>query len=152
MTDKVSTQQAKQILSNVFSNAPAETIDLLFNHGQINTYPAGTYLCAEGKIEDTFYVLLAGKVDVFRTKEGKKFVLDYQTAGSSFGEIALILDTPRTADVVTTEESTVLEVKRDHFNKYIKHNSSALLWVVQMIMHRILTQQERRLTELVKEV
>ncbi|MCU0481727.1 MAG: cyclic nucleotide-binding domain-containing protein [Anaerolineae bacterium] len=147
----VSIQQAKQILSSVFTNAPTETVDLLFNHGKINTYPAGIYLCTEGKIEDTFYVLLVGKVDVFRTKEGKKFVLDYQTAGSSFGEIALILDTPRTADVVTTEESTVLEISRADFDQYIKHNSQALLRVVELVMHRILTQQERRLTELVKE-
>jgi len=148
----VSPQQAKQILTDIFPNAPAETIDFLFNHGKINTYPSGIYLCTEGKIEDTFYVMLLGRVDVFRTKEGKRFILDYQTAGSSFGEIALILDTPRTADVVTTEETTVLEISRADFNQYIKHDSQALLRVVQLIMHRILTQQERRLTELVKDV
>jgi CRP-like cAMP-binding protein len=147
----VTTQQAKQILTDIFPNTPAETIDVLFNHGKVNTYPAGIYLCTEGKIEDTFYVMLAGRVDVFRTKEGKKFVLDYQTTGSSFGEIALILDTPRTADVVTTEETTVLEISRADFNQHLKHNSQALLRVVQLIMQRILTQQERRLTELVKE-
>jgi CRP-like cAMP-binding protein len=147
----VSVQQAKHILTDIFPNAPADTIDLLFNHAKISTYPAGIYLCTEGKIEDTFYIMLSGRVDVFRTKEGKRFILDYQEAGSSFGEIALILDTPRTADVVTTEETTVLEISRADFDNVIKHNNQALLRVVQLIMHRILTQQERRLTELVKE-
>ncbi|MCL4254740.1 MAG: cyclic nucleotide-binding domain-containing protein [Anaerolineae bacterium] len=148
----VSAQQAKQILTDIFPSAPADTIDLLFNHAKISTYPSGIYLCTEGKIEDTFYIMLTGRVDVFRTKEGKRFVLDYQEAGSSFGEIALILDTPRSADVVTTQETTVLEISRADFDNVIKHNNQALLRVVQLIMHRILTQQERRLTELVKEV
>ncbi len=147
----VSVLQAKQILTDIFPNAPADTIDLLFNHAKISTYPPGIYLCTEGKIEDTFYIMLSGRVDVFRTKEGKRFVLDYQEAGSSFGEIALILDTPRSADVVTTQETTVLEISRADFDNVIKHNNQALLRVVQLIMHRILTQQERRLTELVKE-
>ncbi|MDX2075867.1 MAG: cyclic nucleotide-binding domain-containing protein [bacterium] len=147
----VTPQQAKKMLTDIFPSAPPETIDLLFNHSKINTYPAGIYLCTEGKVEETFYVILSGKVDVFRTKEGKRFILDYQTAGSSFGEIALILDMPRTADVVTTEESTVLEISRADFEQHIKHNSQALLRVVQLVMQRILTQQERRLTELVKE-
>ncbi|MDZ4672340.1 MAG: cyclic nucleotide-binding domain-containing protein [Phototrophicales bacterium] len=143
--------QAKQFLTDIFPQAPTDTIDLLFNHSKINTYPAGMYLCTEGKVEETFYVILSGRVDVFRTKEGKRFILDYQGAGSGFGEIALILDMPRTADVVTTEETTVLEISRADFDQFIKHNSQALLRVVQLIMQRILTQQERRLTELVKE-
>jgi CRP/FNR family transcriptional regulator, cyclic AMP receptor protein len=145
------TLPTREALQSIFHEADASTIDLLLEHSTTNEYPADTYLCNEGQVEDTFFIMLAGRVDVFRTKAGHTFVLDYQEAGSSFGEIALILDSPRTADVVTTEPTTVLEISRATFDQYIRPNADALLDVVQHIIGRILTQQERRLTELVRK-
>jgi CRP-like cAMP-binding protein len=143
--------QAREALQKIFKDADAEAVDLLLKAAQVNDYPKDTYLCKEGEVEDTFYIILSGRVDIFRTIEGRTFVLDYQDAGTSFGEIALILDTPRTADVVTTEDTRVIEIKREAFAAHIRDDSQTLLRVVQLILNRILTQQERRLTELVKK-
>ena len=143
--------EARAALQKIFPETADETIDLLLQSGEVNEYPKDTYLCKEGQVEDTFYIILSGRVDIFRTIEGHTFVLDYQDAGTSFGEIALILETPRTADVVTTEATQVLEIKRQAFDAQILENSHALLRIVQLILDRILTQQERRLTELVNK-
>lgn len=141
--------EARNALQRLFPDADDATLDLLTASAVINEYPVGTYLTREGQVEDTFYLLMDGHADVYRTVNGHTFVLDYQEPGTAFGEIALILDTPRRADVVTREPVRVLEIKREAFDRFIRRDATALLRVVQLILQRILTQQDRRLTDLV---
>lgn len=84
---------------------------------KVETYPADTRLCTQGANEDTFYIIAKGEVDVIiQTEETRKKVAT-KSAGDFWGEMVLILDAPRSADVITTSPSIMLELDRRSFKR-----------------------------------
>ena len=79
--------------------------------GEQVTLPPGTRIIGQGETGDTFYVILDGEVRV--SIDGD----DVRTLhpGESFGEIALLHDVPRTANVTATTSVTLWSLGRDAF-------------------------------------
>lgn len=137
--------KAEDALRQIFPGLKTEAMNALLQNATMQEHPAGTHLTRQGQVEHAFYVLLSGKAEVLRTQDGKQVSLGFQEPGSAFGELALILDAPRVADVVTTESSTVLEIDRATFDAHIKPDGDALLAVVRLVLGRVLDQQARSL-------
>ena len=73
--------------------------------------PAGEQILRRGDAGDRFYLVEAGEVAV-QPADGPARTLG---PGESFGEIALLRDVPRTADVTTQTNVTLLALERDEF-------------------------------------
>lgn len=142
--------QALPILFRLFPEIDPGIVQLLYDSATLRKYPAKTVLCKNGEIEDSFYILLDGQVDVYRYSQGESFLVDYLPGGSCFGEIALILDEPRSGDVITSEPSKVLEMNRTKFFELSEKHPQLLRAITQMILKRMLRQEERRLLQLSK--
>ncbi len=121
------------IISSVLAGLQADSPDLtksniedllqaaaaLLGQFTVETYPPGVTLCVEGSEEDRFYVIASGEVAIHKQIErsGTKELLATKGAGEFFGEMALVLNAPRSADVVTTAPCILLEVDRRAFKK-----------------------------------
>jgi len=80
--------------------------------------PPGTLVIKEDTLEKVFYILVKGSVSVFITVEqGKTIELTKLATGDTFGEMALVSETRRTAGVKTTSESYILMVEPDILNQ-----------------------------------
>ncbi len=80
--------------------------------------PQGTLIIKEETMEKVFYILVKGNVSVFVTpQDGKPIELTTLTTGATFGEMALVSETKRTAGVRTTSESYILMVEPDILNQ-----------------------------------
>ena len=81
----------KDILPLAFPGISQLEIDELVTRSQVKNYPPKTVLCREGKLEDKFYILLDGKVDVTKTiNNSEERQLKELDAGDFFGEIAIL--------------------------------------------------------------
>src|SRR5436189_3552962 len=72
----------------------------------------GEFLFREGEKADRMYVLLEGEIDIFLGD----FVLETAGPGSLLGEMALIDDTPRTANAVAKKASRLAQIDRRRFH------------------------------------
>jgi CRP-like cAMP-binding protein/sugar phosphate permease len=90
---------------------PQRDRDALVSKARVVEAAAGTAITRAGDSGDTAYFILAGRAVAGRTTgEGQYRALSSMGAGDVFGEIAALTGSPRTADVVAEEPTTLLEV------------------------------------------
>src|SRR5439155_4187867 len=77
--------------------------------------PPGESVIQQGEIGDAFYVIASGQVDII---EDGRFVRTLGP-GSFFGEVALLLDVPRTATVRTRTVVRAYRLDRDGFDRLV---------------------------------
>jgi signal transduction histidine kinase len=139
----------KEILHQVFPGMNEEDLAELASVATLNTYPPGTILCHEGRVEDTFYIVVAGQAEVCKHIEENVFrVLHRPGPGEFFGEMALVQNSARTADVRTLEPSTVLEIGREAFRNVLYRSASMAVRIMLQITSRLRDGDQRAIAEL----
>ena len=81
--------------------------------------PGSTMVVKQGDPGDAMYVLLEGEARVRLLIGGKETILATLEAGSFFGEFFLFDQGPRSADVVTNVESTLLRISVAAFQRLV---------------------------------
>ncbi|MCX7756426.1 MAG: ATP-binding protein [Anaerolineales bacterium] len=139
----------KEILVRAFPGINQWEIQELLQSGQVQTYPAGTVLTHEGKVESKFYILLEGRVNVTKTINNiEQRHLKELEAGDFFGEMALIHNAPRAATVTAVEPVTVMEIDREDFERVLRHSSSVAIAMVREISTRLRENDEMAIEDL----
>jgi CRP/FNR family cyclic AMP-dependent transcriptional regulator len=95
--------------------------------------PAGTVLTVEGKPGREFCILISGDAEV---RQGRKR-LRLLSAGDFFGEIALILDAPRSATVTATTAVRLLVIDRNAFRRLLDESPSIQGKVLEALASRL---------------
>jgi CRP-like cAMP-binding protein len=137
-----------ELLAQVFPKLSVEALDELRRKARITQHQAQVVLCHECEIEHCFYVVLRGAVDVCKILEGQRLLINQLTKGAHFGDIALLLDVPRTATIITAEPTQLLEIDRAIFTQLLQSNPDIVVALSQMILKRFLVQEEKQLTEI----
>lgn len=88
---------------------PAERIAEIVPRLTARTVEAGEVICRLGDPGDNFYVIDAGQVEVLGPGDAPMATLG---AGDSFGETALLIETPRTATVRARERTSLWALSR----------------------------------------
>jgi len=83
---------------------------IIISISRTRTYPKGRVIISEGDPGEACYLLLAGEVEVFRLRgNGQGLTLAWLHTSNFFGEMAVFDGWPRSASVMTTEASTLVE-------------------------------------------
>ncbi|NCP86744.1 MAG: hypothetical protein CO094_13095 [Anaerolineae bacterium CG_4_9_14_3_um_filter_57_17] len=140
---------AKDILSRAFPGVSQLDIDEMIVRSRVENYSGGTALCHEDALEEKFYILLDGKVNVTKTiNNAEERHLKTLEAGDFFGEMALIHNAPRAATVVTTSAVTVMELDKENFDRILQHSSSISMAMVREISNRLRANDEMAVEDL----
>ncbi len=95
----------------IFAPLPEHIAEQLSRHLIPVEAPAGTVVIREGDAGDRFYVVAEGRLGVTVGGEPRREL----GPGSSFGEIALLRDLPRTASVTALSDCHLLALDREVF-------------------------------------
>ena len=99
------------IADPLFAPLPAPTIERLARTVEPVVVAAGAVAITEGAIGDRYYLLTDGLANVTIDGANRRQL----APGSSFGEIALLRDVPRTATVTAITDLRLLAVPRNAF-------------------------------------
>ncbi|CAK0771321.1 membrane hypothetical protein [Gammaproteobacteria bacterium] len=118
----------------LFSKLDSNEIDVLASRLRIVRLRPGTTAVAQGDPADAFYCVVSGKLRVTIEDEYcQERVVNELTPGGSFGEIALLESSPRTATVTAVEPSTLIELGRKEFENFVIRSAGGGEKVTDMI-------------------
>lgn len=99
----------------------------------MKVFAEGETIIQQGGKGSTFYILIKGGLAVYR--DGVK-IAEYTEPGTVVGEIAAILNIPRTATIVTTGTTELLEVE-GRIDEEIRSNPDIILYVLLNLAERL---------------
>ena len=100
----------------IFGQLPAEVLHDMAALLEIHQVQGGNVVYREGDAGDSMFFVLSGGLRVTRRGPGGELLLYNQIrAGESVGEVNVVLQQPRTADVVALRDSVLALLRRDHF-------------------------------------
>lgn len=101
-------------------------------------FEKGKVIIKEGEMQSQAFLIQSGKVGVFTKSEtGRKIELAVLGAGEIVGEMALISDEPRSANVEALESTTLILISRNEFEERLKNSDRAIRAVVKMLSERV---------------
>jgi CRP/FNR family transcriptional regulator len=85
---------------------------------EVKTYPVGAPIFHKGDKAEHMFVVLSGKVKIYSRSTSKmRTTFAYLGPGDFFGEMAMMGDGRRVADVVATSPITLFEMFGTHFRE-----------------------------------
>src|SRR5215217_864014 len=112
-------------------------------------YPKGSVILFEDDPGDSLFVVRDGRVKVVLVAEdGREVILGVLGVGEHFGELSLIDDQPRSAHVISMEDSTLLVLRRDDFRRRVQETPE-VAWSLLIELSRRLRRADGKIGGLV---
>jgi CRP-like cAMP-binding protein len=108
-----------------FEGMPIDELDWICQRIGFFEFPDGTPIIRQGGPGDSFFLVYKGRALVRVNRGFLRRNLDVATLvrGHVFGEMALVLDEPRSADVVAVGDVQAFVVKRKVFEQVMRDNA-----------------------------
>jgi CRP-like cAMP-binding protein len=100
---------------NCFSSMGTQQLSEVLDRGQWVAFAPGQEVMRQGDIGDAFYAISSGQVEIVH--DGA--LVNTIGPGSYFGEVALLMDVPRTATVVSKTPVRAFRIDRDGFDALV---------------------------------
>jgi len=133
-----------QFLRNVplFSGFSDKELRNLLKETREVSYPEGKIIIKEGEPSTVFNLILDGKVEVRK----KNKILATLGRAQFFGEMGLVDDEPRTADVIAIESTRCLAMTSWDWLSYLKQTPAVAFEILKVLARR-LRETDNALTE-----
>ncbi|MAM64243.1 MAG: hypothetical protein CMF92_01350 [Candidatus Marinimicrobia bacterium] len=136
-----STLEKAMILKSVdlFASIPSQELIRVAQIAEEEEYQTDTSLCKEGDYGDCMYIIANGKVKVHK---GDHTLVELEK-GAFVGDMALLDQEPRSADLTTSLETTLLKISQDAFYELMSSNFEIMNGILKIISSRLREAQEK---------
>lgn len=126
---RLSTLSAMPMLARL----SAPTLERLARRSADLVVPAGEMIIRQGDVGELFYVIASGTVEV----DGDGQELAQLIAGDGFGEIALLKNQPRNADVVSVTDTRLVSIPAADFCEAVTGHAGAMAAAEALVAARL---------------
>ena len=117
-------EKIRQKLLNIFmfKSLDDKEMEIVILAMKQTNFSSGDFVIKEGDDGDCLYVSESGTLDCTKTFSGQTvptFLKEYHE-GEVFGELALLYNVPRAANIISKTESILYSLDRDTFNHIVK--------------------------------
>jgi len=107
-------------------------------------FSAGTNVITADTVGEVVYIILSGTVKIkIDQPDGSEVIIAILGAGDIVGELSLLDSVPRSADVLTQEDSTFLWLDRTSFRKLLDDIPEITLNVIRILTRRLRLSNEQ---------
>ncbi len=131
--------------TDAFSVVPIDKLKILASLSTRKKYFRNTFLFRQHERDPYGYILIEGTIHLYRHYEDKSYILQELKPYDFFGGLALIADIKRLFSARTVTDVTCLVIDRESFSKFIVNFPQVAIRVVETMVKRIVTMQEKLL-------
>ena len=117
----------------LFHDIPGEVLADIAALLEEETFEKGQYIVNEGDLGKELFMIVKGEVEVVAGGN----VVAVMKDGAGFGEMALIDNQPRSADIIARNDVLVLKMESDDFLEILKQRDEVALGVIRVLTGRI---------------
>jgi len=130
-----STLEKALILKSIdlFESIPSEELIRVAQIADEEQFETDSLLFKEGDFGDSMYIVANGKV---RVHKGERTIVELEK-GACVGEMALLDQEPRSADVTVIADTTLLKITQDGFYELMSSNMEIMQGIVKLITSRL---------------
>ena len=129
-------RSAEQWLSRTFPDLPPDVLRVLVRRAGAERFERGHVVVSEGDPTEGFYVVARGEAEVSQKVDGAEVYLRTLGAGEVFGEIGLMLGSPRTATVRAVTSLEVVRLSREAFWEVMGNSPAAAAELESLLQSR----------------
>lgn len=130
--------------SPIFADIPEEKLFEVARLAENRVVPAHTIIFQQGEPAESFFIINRGKVRVFKKgEEGLETDLAHLGPGESFGEMALVTEKPRSANVEALEETHLIVLPKDQFDRILRDYPHISSHFIKLLSSWILRDDRR---------
>ncbi len=124
----------------LFRDMPESVIQTIVTEGRTITFGTGQLVVKKKTPGDSLFVVKSGVVEVVNPAEGPP--LAYLGRGESFGEMALLTSSERSADVRVPQRAELLLIDRALFDDLMTNHSGFAAQMAVILAHRLVAVLE----------
>jgi len=129
----------------IFSRLDGHSLVQLAKRVEEESFEEGTKILSQGDIGDRMYILVEGQVTIPVTEKISGRPLTVQlSAGNIFGELALLMDKPRIADVLAATDCRCLVLRKETVDLLLMEYPDAAKFLTMILGKRLLRSGEIR--------
>ena len=121
----------------LFANIEPSKLKLLAFTSERLTFPAGQDLFRQGDIGDAAYVIVSGDADVIINTPSGPLTVARVGKNAFVGEIAILIDVPRTATISAITELETLKISKDLFFRLITEFPAMAIEIMRELARRL---------------
>lgn len=121
----------------LFASLPSEELAGLAEIAEEQSFPAEAVIFKENDRGDELYVLVSGRVRVYRTMDSTEQTIAILGPRECFGEMAVLDDEPRSASIATLEDSVTLKIRREDFLELVIDRPQFAFEIFKVLTRRL---------------
>jgi len=135
---------SRLLLTPLFSELNIEQIEKILSFSKTVQLLKGNILFYEGENSDGLYILIEGRVKIYKSGEkGKEFLIHRFNPISSIAEMPFFEEQNFPATAVAEDNSTVIKIEGEEFRAFLLQNPSILFKFITSLTKKIKILEQR---------
>ncbi len=123
---------------SIFENLLDDELASLMGIVIYKEYPNNYTIVRHNDMGDAMFIILDGSVKVSLFSEnGREVILDIIEKGGFFGEMSIIDKMPRSANIITTDKTTTIMIKRNDFMNLLMQYPNMSINILKELVGRL---------------
>lgn len=127
----------------LFSGLSRNTLESLVQIAGASYHRKGTVIIKENEIGDRAYIVVSGRVRIYKEKSQKETVLKVAGPSEIIGEMSLFDGLPRSASAMVEEDALLFYITKEQFLRFVKTNPEILIKLLEALSRRIREKDDK---------
>lgn len=122
----------------IFADLDEDTLNKIFQLGKAKSFEKDSVILMEHETGSALFVIVSGKVKVFRVSDdGREVILSILSESDFFGEMAILDGLTRSANVTAIEDSEIFIIQRSDFLELLYKYPEVSVYLLQELTKRL---------------